>query len=299
MTPPPPWRVVIVTRILPVALGFHAAVQEAGHEPVALLTIRAGNRYGPVGELEPLLAGVPAELDVLIPGRRAAIAPLLAAARPDLVVCMGFPWKIPADALAVPARGWLNGHPSLLPHRRGPIPVAWAIREGDEEIGITFHRMDAELDTGPVIAQARQPLGEYVEPEQMFTGMGELILATLVEALGKLAAGEPGTVQEGGDYQTFFTDDDAWLDWSRPAVEVHRLVWGWRYALAQGELHGALAELDGETVRVLASSLAEVEGARRVECGDGPLWLVATEPVGSTGWEAEATSTSAPAPSTR
>lgn len=299
MTPPHPWRVVIVTRILPVALGFTAAVREAGHEPVALLTIRGGNRYGPVAELEPLLASIPPELDVLLPGRRAAIAPLLAAARPDLVVCMGFPWRIPAEALAVPTLGWLNGHPSLLPRHRGPIPVAWAIRDGDEEIGITFHRMDAELDTGAILAQAAHPLGEFAEPEQMFTGMGPLILATLGEALEQLAAGEPGMAQEGGDYQSFFSADDAWLDLRRPAVEVHRLVWGWRYALAQNGLLGALTELDGETVRVLASSLTEVEGAHRVECGDGPLWLVATEPVGSTPEQAEATRTSAPAPSTR
>jgi methionyl-tRNA formyltransferase len=239
------------------------------------------------------------ELDVLLPAGRSTIAPLLASVDPDLVVCMGFPWKIPAEALAVPTLGWLNGHPSLLPRHRGPIPVAWAIRDGDEEIGITFHRMDADLDTGAILAQAAQPLGEYVQPEEMFTGMGPLILATLGEALEKLAADEPGTVQEGGDYQTFFTDDDAWLDLSRPAVEVHRLVWGWRYALAQGELHGALAELDGETVRVLASSLDEVDDARRVECGDGPLWILVTEPVGSTPEPAEATPTSAPAPSTR
>ena len=299
MTPSAPWRVVLVTRILPVALGFSAAVQEAGHDLVALLTTRAGNRYGPVGELEPLLAGIPAELDVLVPGRRAAIASLLASVRPDLVVCMGFPWKIPADALAVPALGWLNGHPSLLPRHRGPIPVAWAIRDGDPEIGITFHRMDAELDTGAILAQAAYPLGEYVEPEAMFTGMGPTILATLGVALEKLAAGEPGTVQEGGDYQSFFSDGDAWLDLSRPAGEVHRLVWGWRYALAQDGLLGALTELDGETVRVLASSLDEVEGARRVECGDGPLWILVTEPVGSTPEPAEATRTSAPASSTR
>ena len=48
--------------------------------------------------------------------------------------------------------------------------------------------------------------------------------------------------------------------------------------MPRGELRGALAELDGETVRVLASSLAEVEGARRLDCADGPLWLVETEP---------------------
>jgi methionyl-tRNA formyltransferase len=279
MTPPPPWRVVIATRILPVALGFDATLREAGHEPVALLTIRdTEGRYGDF-ELGPLLQGVPADLDVLMPAGRGSLAPLLEACRPDLVVCMGFPWKIPVRALEVPALGWLNGHPSLLPRHRGPVPVAWAIRAGEEEIGITFHRMDAELDTGAVLAQRAVPLGEYAEPEQFYGRLGPEVLAVLRDALDRVAAGEPGTLQAGGDYQSFFTDDDAWLDWSRPAVELHRLVWAWRYAVPRGLCRGALTELDGETVRVLASSLSEVEGARRVECADAPLWLVQTESV--------------------
>ena len=81
----------------------------------------------------------------------------------------------------------------------------------------------------------------------------------------------------------------------RPAAELHRLVWGWRYTVSKGELEGALADVGGETVRVLASSLSEVEDARRVECADGPLWLVKMEPVS----EAAATRASAPAPATR
>src|SRR5438270_126465 len=102
MIPPSPWRVVIVTRILPVALGFHATLREAGHEPVALLTIRdTEGRYGDF-ELGPLLKELPADLDVLMPAHRGSIAPLLESCRPDLVVCMGFPWKVPIEALEVP-----------------------------------------------------------------------------------------------------------------------------------------------------------------------------------------------------
>lgn len=109
--------------------------------------------------------------------------------------------------------------------------------------------------------------------------MGVVVIETLREALEKLAAGEPGTSQDGeGAYESFFTDDDAMLDFSRSAVELHRLVWAWRYPVARGTLNGALADVDGETVRVLESSLTEVEGATRVECGDGPLWLMKTEP---------------------
>jgi methionyl-tRNA formyltransferase len=273
-------RVVIVTRILPVALGFYAATKEAGHEPVALLTIRdTDGRYGSF-DLGGLLNELPAELSILMPARRADIAPLLDSVRPDLVVCMGFPWKIPAGALAVPSHGWLNGHPSLLPRHRGPVPIAWAIREGDTEIGITFHRMDSELDTGPIMAQTTYELGEYEDPDVFYPRMGPTIIETLRQALDRLAAGDEGAPQAGeGTYESLFTDDDALLDFSRSALELHRLVWAWRYTIPRGRLHGALAELDGETVRVLESSLSEAEGARRVECADGPLWLVKTEPV--------------------
>src|SRR5581483_8332413 len=171
-------RAVVVTRILPVALGFHAALRDAGHEPVALLTIRdPDRRYGDF-DLSGLLDEVPADLDVLMPARRSAIAPLLAAVRPDLVVCMGFPWKVPQDALAVPAHGWLNGHPSLLP-----------------------------ADSGPILAQRTFPLGEYAAPDVFFPTMGPVLIETLREALDRLAAGEPGEAQrEGGAYESFFTD---------------------------------------------------------------------------------------------
>ena len=228
------WRVVVVTRILPVALGFVETVRAAGHEPVALFSIRdTENRYGNEFTLDALLDGVPPELDVLLPARRSSIAPLLASVQPDLVVCMGFPWKIPADALAVPTHGWLNSHPSQLPRHRGPIPVAWAIRHGDPEVGLTFHRMDAELDTGPIMAQAAMEIDEYTGPDEFYPRMGQMMMRLLGEALATLASGEEGMVQEGGEYESFFTDDDAWLDLSRPADELHRLVWGWRFAISR------------------------------------------------------------------
>ena len=273
------WRCVIASRILPVVLGLDAVIREAGHQPVGLLTfIDSDGRYGGF-DIAPLLHEVPRGLDIVMPSKRSSLAPLLHGLEPDLVVCMGFPWKIPPEALAVPRLGWLNGHPSLLPRHRGPVPVAWAIRNGDEEFGITFHRMDAELDTGPILAQRRLTLGEPREPDVFYGETGPAVVATLAEALAALAAGDEGRPQaEGGEYESFFSDEDAWLDPRRPADELHRLVWAWRYTISRGELSGALVDLGGETVRVLASSLTEVEGARRLDCADAPLWLVQTEP---------------------
>lgn len=291
-------RVVIVTRIPPVLEGFGAVIRGSGHEVVALLTNREvlGVR-GPAAATSELVFGAPEGLDVLLPGRRSSVAPLLASVQPDLVVCMGFPWRIPADALAVPRLGWLNGHPSLLPLHRGPVPVAWAIREGDEEIGITFHFMDAELDTGPILAQRTIPLGELEPPDVFYPKAGLIMGEALAEALARIDAGEKGTPQDphSGSYESFFSEDAVWLDLTRPAVEQHRLVWAWRYGMSPTAVPGALLELDGRPVRVLATSLTEVEGATQVECGDAPLWLVETEELS----EEEASRTTAPAPSTR
>ena len=290
-------RVVIVTRIPQVLAGFDAVVRGSGHEVVALLTNRAVIGVQGLGAAtSELVFDAPEHMDVLLPARRSTIAPLLASVQPDLVVCMGFPWRIPPDALAVPRLGWLNGHPSLLPLHRGPLPVAWAIREGDDEIGITFHFMDAELDTGPILSQRPIPLGELEPPDDFYPKAGEVMVEALAEALARLDAGEEGTAQpDGGSYESFFTEDDLWLDPSRPAIESHRLAWAWRYAMSPTTIAGALLELDGKPVRVLATSLTEVEGAQRLECGDAPLWLVETEELS----EEEASRTTAPAPSTR
>ena len=268
-------RVVVVTRIPPVFLGFHQAVLDAGHEPVALLTLADESPFVPE-----LLRSVPAGLDVLMPGTRSAVAPLLEAVRPDLVLCMGFPWKIPAEALAVPRLGWLNGHPSQLPRHRGPVPIAWAIRNGDEDIGISFHFMDADLDTGPVVARASMPLGDWAEPEELYGRLAPVIVETLGEALRRIETGERGTVQpDGGEYETFFSASDVWLDPALTASELYRLVWAWHFTIPYETERGPLVDLDGETVRVLRASLEPVEDAPRFECSNGPLWLVTTEPL--------------------
>lgn len=273
-------RIVIVTRVLPIALGFHAAIREAGHEPVALLTIRdPERRYGDV-DLAALVDTVPSGVDVLLASKRPSIAPLLRSLHPDLAVCMGMPWKVPPDALSVPQGGWLNGHPSLLPLHRGPVPISWAIRAGDEDVGISFHFMDEQLDTGPILAQRRMPLGDFVEPDAFYARMGPLVMDALGDALEKIEAGEPGTPQgEGGSYEPFFGEEDVRLDPSRSALEMHRLAWAWRYGIALHTEKGLLVDVGDETVRILESSLDEVAGAPRVDCADAPLWLVRMEPL--------------------
>lgn len=77
----------------------------------------------------------------------------IAALAPDIIVVACFPWRIPRAIRAIPRLGCLNVHPSLLPDGRGPEPVFWAFRRGLSASGVTIHRMDDGLDTGPILAQ--------------------------------------------------------------------------------------------------------------------------------------------------
>ena len=151
-------RIALISQIPPAVQAYVAISRSLGHEVAGLLCVRTQNRYGM--EFGAHVEGAPEGLDIVVPSSRERVAPLLRALEPDLVLCAGFPWVIPPDALAVPPLGSVNFHPSLLPRYRGPVPVSWAIRNGEQEIGVTFHRMAPGLDEGPILAQEAIPLGD-------------------------------------------------------------------------------------------------------------------------------------------
>jgi methionyl-tRNA formyltransferase len=276
------WKVVLVSQVLPAVLGFDGAMRAAGHDPVALLTTRREpsgvDRYP---EFHTLMSGAPAHLDILIPRDKTRMASMIGPYEPDLLVCMGFPWLIPREVLAIPRLGAVNGHPSLLPRHRGPAPVAWAIRNGETEVGFSFHRMDEHFDTGRLLAQSSVPL-DGTEDSWVTLGdkLAPMALGLIPRVLERIAAGDPGDPQEGEpSYAGFFGDDYAHIDWGLPAREVHNQVRAWRFMpFARDGVRGPLAELDGTTIRVLRTRLEAGEG-QKVECGDGPLWVIETEPV--------------------
>ena len=151
-------RIAVFTRLAAVLQGITPVIRGSGHEVVGVVTTEGpSGRYGRV-PLSSLVDARPAGVDVLVADNSKRFAPLLRALEPDLAVCGGFPVRIPADAIAVLPLGVLNGHPAALPRYRGPNPIGWALRNGDPEIGFTFHFMDVEFDTGPVLVQGAAPL---------------------------------------------------------------------------------------------------------------------------------------------
>jgi methionyl-tRNA formyltransferase len=215
---------------------------------------------------------------VLFPATRHSIAPLLRAYEPDLALCAGFPWRIPAEAIAVPKHGIVNGHPSLLPRYRGPFPVAWAVRNGETEIGLTYHLMDAEFDTGNVLAQVPIAIRDDDTNETLFERFPALTADLLPIVFERLAVGDRGEPQEGGEYQSGFEDDYRFVDLTQTAEEVHRQTRAWGFMPPILPDMGPILERDGTRVRLLRTSLTEVAGAERVDCADGPLWILETTP---------------------
>jgi methionyl-tRNA formyltransferase len=114
--------------------------------------------------------------------------------------------------------------------------------------------------------------------EELEPKLVPVVVELLTDALERVEAGDPGDPQEpgAGDYFPFFGDDYAWIDPSSSRDEIYRQVKAWRFASATEGLQGALADLDGERVRVLRTSLAPTDG-RALECRDGTLWIVDSE----------------------
>jgi methionyl-tRNA formyltransferase len=279
-------RVVVVSNPPPVVKAVVPRLAELGHDVVALLAARAApGRPPPPAGIERLSdATAPAGIDLLFPHDKHAVERLLRAYEPDLMLCWGFPWKIPAAALAVPRLGSINLHPAALPRYRGPVPFAWALRNGDSHMGVTWHRMDAELDTGAILGQEAVPIEDTdqtifdIAPRTTAAALG--LLPAVIE---KAIAGDPGEPQDeslatwGGHFED---DEYASVDWSHTARAIHNQVRAWQLTFNMSGIVAPVAELDGQSVRLVRTSLTDPgDGARRVEAGDGPLWIVESEPV--------------------
>lgn len=220
---------------------------------------------------------LPAGMDLLLPGTADGLVDMLAGYRLDLLVVYGFNWKLPAAVLRTPRSGVINIHSSLLPRYRGPAPVLWAIRNGDAEIGLTVHRMDEQFDTGPILAQRGGiPLEEDVTPQRLWPVIRPVLGDVLAVALHRVANGVPGVPQDdtGASYAGFMEPEFSVVDWSRTATQVHNQV---RMFGFMGPGHAPLAKVGDRWLKLLRTRLTPADGIR-VECADGPIWIVESSP---------------------
>ncbi len=215
------------------------------------------------------------------------LAEWVTARRPDVAVVMAYGRILPRTVLDAPVHGCINLHASLLPRYRGAAPIEWAIMRGESETGISLMQMDDGMDTGPVYTQRVLGIGPDETAGELASRLAELAARVVEEDLGRVVSGEREAEPQANEMATYappLARDDAKLDFSRPARELHDQVRG----LAPQP--GAFTLLGGRILRVIATRVlsdetlgppghVSVTQQRRiyVHTSDGTLELLAAQ----------------------
>lgn len=147
--------------------------------------------------------------------------------KPDLVVVVAYGQIIPQAILDIPKFGCINVHGSLLPKYRGAAVIQAPILFGDRETGVTIMKMDAGLDTGPILAQKSLPLEPHETAATLFPKIAELGASMLPGTLKRFIAGglKPQPQNEAlASYVKILNKEDAAIDWTKAASDIECFV---------------------------------------------------------------------------
>jgi methionyl-tRNA formyltransferase len=210
----------------------------------------------------------------------AAIVGSIAALAPDFLFSFYYRRMLKPALLALPARGALNMHGSLLPKFRGRAPVNWAVLSGEHTTGATLHYMTEKPDSGDIVGQTAVPILPDDTAREVFDKVTVAAEMTLDATLPALLAGTaPRRAQDlaAGSYFGGRGPDDGIIDWNRDATTIHNLV----RAVAP-PYPGARTAVGGHPARVLrtrvidrtaaptlAPTLGAVDATLVAHCGGG------------------------------
>jgi methionyl-tRNA formyltransferase len=224
----------------------------------------------------------------------------LAALKPDLIIVAAFGQILRQNVLALPPRGCINIHASLLPRWRGAAPVAAAIRAGDTETGVTLMLMDEGLDTGPMIARRAVPVTPQHTGGSLTHELAETGAALLLETLPAWLAGSIEPEAQDNSRATLaprLKKEEGAINWTQSAVEIERQVRAfdpWPGTFTQGP-RGLIKILEVEVAaNVIGPPEAEAgivfkrHGTVYTTTGHGVLSLVRVQPAGKKEMTAEA-----------
>lgn len=188
----------------------------------------------------------------------------------DVMVVAAYGLLLPQAVLDIPRHGCLNIHASLLPRWRGAAPIQRAILAGDAETGICIMRMEAGLDTGPVLLARRLPIGARATTGTLTAELAAVGAECIVQALDRLTELAPVPQDESlATYAAKVRRDDARIDWTRPAVAIDRLVRAFNPA------PGAEAQLGGVPIKVWDAEPVAGQGSPGAWLSAGPEVVVA------------------------
>lgn len=216
----------------------------------------------------------------------------LRALNPDVLIVAAYGQLLPQSLLDIPRHGCINVHTSLLPRWRGAAPIQWAIASGDAITGVTLMRMDAGLDTGPMLATQTTEIRDDDTGQTLHDRLAKLGAELLVESLPAYLAGQlPARPQptEGSTYARKITREDGRLVWSQPAEVLWRRLraftpWPGAFALLPGETKLKLLKIHAATPSTGEGKPGLVLSADKsglvIACGRGALRITEVQPEG-------------------
>jgi methionyl-tRNA formyltransferase len=209
---------------------------------------------------------------------------------PDVAVVIAYGLLLPKAILDAPTHGCLNLHGSALPRWRGAAPIQRAIMAGDAETAAMVMRMDEGLDTGPVCLGESIAIGPDMTAGELHDRMALVGAGLVVKALAALERGSMDCrpqPQAGVTYARKITNEEARIDFGRPAREVHNQIRGLSPA------PGAWFQVTGangasERIKVLRAAPADgsgapgtvLDGALTIACGEGAVQLLQVQRAG-------------------
>jgi methionyl-tRNA formyltransferase len=240
------------------------ALVEAGFE-IALVVTRVDKRRGRGSELNPSPAKA-AAVALGLPVSHSVDDALLVDA--DLGVVVAFGQLIKPHVLA--RLPMVNLHFSLLPRWRGAAPVERALLAGDAETGVCLMQLEEGLDTGPVYATERVPIGPTTTAAALRASLVDVGTGLLVRELTK-GLGKPLPQVGEPTYASKIRPEELRIDWTHPTVDVDRLI----------RLGGAWTTLHGKRLKIIDSELiGAVPGNVLVGGHVGGLRLITVQPEG-------------------
>jgi len=269
------------------------ALGDEGHDVLAVVT-QPDRPAGRGRELAKSAVKIEAEAEgipVLQPEKAhdPAFVAELRALEPDLSVVVAYGQILKPEVLSVPRLGSVNIHGSLLPGLRGAAPVQWAIIRGMETAGVTIMRMDAGLDSGPMLLRVEEPIEPDESACELSGRLAEIGAEALIEALALLEAGQIAEEPQDPAQATNapkLDREQARLDWSRPAAEVSRWMRGlddvpgaWSPLAGTGPVKLFRPTLDGAAGEP-GTVLDVRDDGILVACGEGAVLVREVQPPG-------------------